>query len=511
MDVADHGVDISVFQPGFNFDAYQASWLGLKQTEGLTWPDQDDPGAADLLRNFRQRAADLGKACILYHYLRPQPGRTGRDEADHLIRFIGDLRPSEGVMIDDEWEQCPIFGDEHEDFVIAFVDRIEEQWPEMRGKVLYYSYPSYMAKVSTDRIAQRCPLWVAHYGPDDGRADHGPPPLDRWSSAAIWQYSSKGRDPAFDGPLDVNQLFVPLDQVTRASGAQPQPQTVAPPPQPVAPPPPPAHPPWPGVDLSRGSNGPNVVVLQQRLAERGWSVGIDGEFGRQTDTIIRAFQAEKGLASDGVVGPQTWDALWTAPLTEAPPPPPPPPPSAPPPPPAPGNPGQAHPDPVGQIAAWQFYDVAGFQIAFAWWDLVVDGDAGAETAKAVQKVVDEGGRLSPHFSIDEFKCKHCGRIKAHRETLRSLERERELLGRAIVIVSGHRCEEHNRNVGGAPNSQHLFGTAVDKRTPLHTSREAGFSGIGTKGEDCLHGDRRDAGPDNTTGGRPGAPTVWVYG
>ena len=83
-----------------------------------------EAAAAELLRRFREQAAARGKACILYHFLRPQPGRTGRDEADHFIRFVGDLRPTEGVMIDDEWEQCPLLGEEHEDFVIAFVDRI---------------------------------------------------------------------------------------------------------------------------------------------------------------------------------------------------------------------------------------------------------------------------------------------------------------------------------------------------------------------------------------------------
>lgn len=496
--MADHGVDISVFQPEFNFDAYQARWLGLKQTEGLTWPEED-PGSADVLRGYRDQAAARGKACILYHFLRPQPGRTGRDEAEHFIRFVGDLRPSEGVMVDDEWEECPIWGDEHQDFVIAFVDRIEEQWPEMHSKVLYYSCPSYMARVSTDRIAQRCLLWVADYGPNDGRADHGPPGCDRWSSAAIWQYCSQGRDPAYNGPIDVNLCYVPIDQLTRVASG-PQDQTGAGTS---------GHLPWPGEHLHRGSHGPSVVTLQARLAERGWNVGVDGEFGRQTDTVVRAFQAEKHLDGDGVVGPDTWDALWTAPLDDQPPaplPPPPPPPPAP----EPGRPEQPHPDPAGQIAAWQFYDVAGFQIAFAWWDLVVDGDPGPETAKAVQKVFGEGGRLSSHFSIDEFRCKHCGRIRANREMLRSLERERELLGQAIVIVSGHRCEEHNSRVGGAPNSQHLYGTAVDKRTLVTTSEQAGFSGIGTCGDGCLHADRRDAGPNNTSGGKPGKPTYWSY-
>ena len=66
---------------------------------------------------------------------------------------------------------------------------------------------------------------------------------------------------------------------------------------------------------SYGSTGEATRRVQQRLADRGWHVAVDGVFGRQTDRAIRSFQAEKGLEVDGVVGPVTWSTLWTAPTT----------------------------------------------------------------------------------------------------------------------------------------------------------------------------------------------------
>ena len=81
-----------------------------------------------------------------------------------------------------------------------------------------------------------------------------------------------------------------------------------------------ADPPWPGEDLRKSTVGPDVVVVQHRLAERGWDVQPDGDFGERTDTVVRAFQTEKGLECDGIVGRQTWDALWTAPIETPPPP-----------------------------------------------------------------------------------------------------------------------------------------------------------------------------------------------
>ncbi|GAC1364766.1 MAG: hypothetical protein NVSMB32_07640 [Actinomycetota bacterium] len=74
-------------------------------------------------------------------------------------------------------------------------------------------------------------------------------------------------------------------------------------------------PPWPGRYLELGSQGDDVRTIQNRLAQRGWPLPVDGEYGPATQRVIDAFQQEKNLDNDGIVGPQTWLAAWQAPLT----------------------------------------------------------------------------------------------------------------------------------------------------------------------------------------------------
>lgn len=497
-----YGADISAYQAGFDFRAYSAShqWISIKQTEGLTWPNEDQP-TADLLRQMREDAHAAGLSVILYHFLRPQNGRTGAQEAQHFIDFVGDLRPNEGVMIDDEWSNA-VKGTAHEDFVISFLDTVEGRWPGIAGKVLYYSYAPYLAGVPTGRCVQRMPLWIAAYGNNDGGEHPESVRLDRWERAAIWQFTSNALLPGYSGRVDYNRMDVDLPTLLRGGSTAPATPVFVPEE-------------WHGEYLRRGSSGIRVVQIQQRLARRGWTVTVDGNFGRQTDTIVRKFQLEKGLPVDGIIGKATWDALYAFfpgvdVLPETPPPVPPPPPPAP----DPGE-GPLHADPVGQCAAWGFDGNAGldpvreFQRAFAWWPLVVDGDAGPKTAAAVQKVVDEGGKLSPHFAIPELACKHCGRIRFLRQTLECMELVRDEIG-PFTPVSAYRCPAHNAAVGGATSSQHMMGAACDLNIPLDLAERVRFAGIGTCGARCLHGDRRDASGNNTTGASQDNPTYWAY-
>jgi peptidoglycan hydrolase-like protein with peptidoglycan-binding domain len=68
---------------------------------------------------------------------------------------------------------------------------------------------------------------------------------------------------------------------------------------------------WPVliIQVSKGSTGDAVRAVQSQLRSRSGWLQIDGIFGLQTDGVVRHFQGFCQLSTDGIVGPNTWNAL----------------------------------------------------------------------------------------------------------------------------------------------------------------------------------------------------------
>jgi zinc D-Ala-D-Ala carboxypeptidase len=108
-----------------------------------------------------------------------------------------------------------------------------------------------------------------------------------------------------------------------------------------------------------------------------------------------------------------------------------------------------------------------------------------------------------NFRDYEFRCPHCEVALVRPRLQERLETLRHLIGdKPIRIVSGYRCPVHNKAVGGAPDSQHMYAAAADIPSGLvkfAQAMRAGFTGIGTKGDWVVHVDVRD-----------GALRHWTY-
>lgn len=91
--------------------------------------------------------------------------------------------------------------------------------------------------------------------------------------------------------------------------------------------------------------------------------------------------------------------------------------------------------------------------------------------------------------------------------LYKLEHARELAAIPFKITSGYRTADHNKSVGGVPNSSHLIGVAADiavgsgneRYIILNALIRAGFSRIGVA-KNFIHCDTDISKPNS----------VWTY-
>jgi peptidoglycan hydrolase-like protein with peptidoglycan-binding domain/cell wall-associated NlpC family hydrolase len=64
--------------------------------------------------------------------------------------------------------------------------------------------------------------------------------------------------------------------------------------------------------IRQGAGGGCVSELQRLLKQHGDSVTVDGIFGSGTHAAVRRFQSQMGLVVDGIVGPNTKNALYNS-------------------------------------------------------------------------------------------------------------------------------------------------------------------------------------------------------
>jgi peptidoglycan hydrolase-like protein with peptidoglycan-binding domain len=192
--------------------------------------------------------------------------------------------------------------------------------------------------------------------------------------------------------------------------------------------------------LKQGMSGADVKELQIRVA--GWAadhasqtrVSIDGDFGAGTDAAVKRFQAAYGLSADGEVGPNT---------------------------------------------------------------------------QAKLNALEQSDGSTPHFNWSDFTDRVAGNFENGkvsaaeakenvRRLMYKLEALRKKLGdKPITVNSGFRSIQHNKDIGGASDSMHLYGTAADldvpgvsNKTVYQHAETCGFSGLEKWETDHQHVDSR---------------------
>lgn len=277
------GIDISHWQQGINLTSVTCDFVIIKATQGTKYVDP-------CFQKFCAQAMSLGKKIGLYHYY-----GSGEPEAqaEHFLQTVRSYIGKAVLVLDWEVDQNPDF----------------KKGPALPKRFLDYVLAKtgvhpliYMSKSVcreynwTEVVKGNYGLWMAQYANKKPTGYQDKPWSDNrglgaFKSYAIHQYTSNGHIDGYNGSLDLDIAYMTPTAWDKYAKADPTLMKAKP-------------------VLQKGSRGEEVRELQQRLNASGYSCGkVDGIFGQKTLEAVTAFQADRGLAVDGIVGAKTWNEL----------------------------------------------------------------------------------------------------------------------------------------------------------------------------------------------------------
>lgn len=161
--------------------------------------------------------------------------------------------------------------------------------------------------------------------------------------------------------------------------------------------------------MKLGSSGDNVFKLQDQLIALQFlpEGSADGDFGVGTENALKQFQANNGLEPDGIVGALTLKKLYPS-----------------------------------QLTVESAVDLGGIDLlepiipgcCFIWADATHDGTRMPESQEIYEGMI--------RIAVEAQKV-------------------RDLLGVPMIVTSWYRTSEANAAAGGATDSRHLCGDAID--------------------------------------------------
>lgn len=190
------GIDVSHWQGGIDWKKVASSGVEfaiMKASEATGFVDSR-------LSYNKKEARKNGILCGFYHFAR---GGNVKDEVEHFLDTVGDLREGELLVLD--WE---IQHTNTVNWCLEFLQRVEE---EVGFKpIIYLNKATLRAWDWSSVVENDNGLWIASYSLNTGYKGVRPGAFD-WAFWMMWQYTSRGRVPGIVGNVDLNHCDIGID------------------------------------------------------------------------------------------------------------------------------------------------------------------------------------------------------------------------------------------------------------------------------------------------------------
>ena len=196
-----NGIDISSWQSGINLgkDGIPADFVIIKATGGTGYvnPDCD--------RAFHQAVAS-GKKVAIYHFANDGYNGTAEEEADFFLKNVQGYIGKAMLILDWEAENQADVG-----WAKRWLDIVYQR---TGVKPLFYTYTNIINRYDFSPIANAdYGLWIANYPSDapQGYSQPTPPISNGFPFTVMYQYTSNGQLPGWNGRLDLNVFYGTLE------------------------------------------------------------------------------------------------------------------------------------------------------------------------------------------------------------------------------------------------------------------------------------------------------------
>lgn len=206
-----NGIDIASYQSELDLSKVPCDFVIIKATQGTTYTNP-------ALRKHFNQAKQLGKKIGLYHYA----SRGGAEaEAAYFVKMCNAVGGIGSAILVLDWE-----GDSNANFGnVDYARRFLVSVYDATGvKPFIYMSKSVCRTSDWRAVAPTFPLWAAQYKNNNETGYQTMPWTDTrgfgaWSAALIYQYSSKGRLPGYNGNLDLDIAYLTPTEWDAYAGA----------------------------------------------------------------------------------------------------------------------------------------------------------------------------------------------------------------------------------------------------------------------------------------------------